>query len=214
MGTRVGLIFFFSELVPLNFFSDPELDRAQVKRQPVTGHGKARVHHPAHGVLSQPPRLVLAATGLAGKADLLGRVPPCMKIPSCPAGSAGGSRLPGHARASIRNVRPISPAHRPLHWRRTGTPLLYSPSPGTPAECSSNFFGHPPHQLGHSSRNLPFETLDVAVLHGPARLDQDVFGAVIVRPSHECPAGKFGGHCRCARPAGSRGRWRRDRAAG
>ena len=38
---------------------------------------------------------------------------------------------------------------------------------------------------------LAVEALDVAVLHRPARFDQDVADAMLVRPSHEGPAGEL-----------------------
>ena len=38
---------------------------------------------------------------------------------------------------------------------------------------------------------LAVEALDIAVLHGPAWLDQDVPHAVAVRPGHERPAGEL-----------------------
>lgn len=39
---------------------------------------------------------------------------------------------------------------------------------------------------------LAVEALDVPVLHGAPRLDQDVSNSVGLRPGHECPAGELG----------------------
>ena len=39
---------------------------------------------------------------------------------------------------------------------------------------------------------LSIEALDVAILHGPPWLDQDVPDAMAVRPGHERPAGELG----------------------
>ena len=35
---------------------------------------------------------------------------------------------------------------------------------------------------------LAIEAFDVAVLHGPAKLNQDMLDAVLLRPCHRCPA--------------------------
>ena len=47
----------------------------------------------------------------------------------------------------------------------------------------------------------PVEALDVAVLHRPSRLDQDVLDAMAVRPGHECPA------CEFPAVVGANGQW-------
>jgi len=39
---------------------------------------------------------------------------------------------------------------------------------------------------------LAVETLDVAVLHGATRLNQDMTYSMSLRPDHECAAGEFG----------------------